>query len=205
MSHFSEGDWVDFVRGLLPAGRSTEIRFQVDRRCPECIAALTFWTRVAEFLSQEVSYSPPASVLKKAERAYASQKRWKAIFPAAQWAERIFDSFRRPAVAFVRGSRSAPRHLIYEATPFVIDLKAESNPIKNRFALVGQILDSENRDFIAHEIDVVLLCGDEVVAKTRASKDGEFALDCECQDNLQLFVDVRGNRAIGVALDDLKQ
>jgi hypothetical protein len=204
MSHFSEADWVDFVRGLLPPARTAEIRSQLHRRCPECIAALTLWTRVARFFSQEVNYSPPASVLKEAEHGYTMQKPWKPVLGAANWAERIFDSFRQPAVAFVRGARTMTRHFIYEAKPFVIDLKAEPDPIRNRLALVGQILDAEGRDFIPHEIDVVLLCGEDVVAKTRANRDGEFALDCECRDSLQLFVDVRGDRAIGVALDDLK-
>ena len=191
-----------FVRGLLPMETETELRAHLDRGCTECVSAMAFWKKVEEFFTKDDSYRPPLQVLQDADSLFLPQRPWRWLISVAQWAERVFDSSRQPIPAFVRGSAPSGRHLIHEAKPFVIDLKIEPDLVKNRLSLVGQILDSENPESIPPGIDVVLLSGEDLVAKTTATQSGEFALQCEQCENLRLFINIRGDRAIGVALSE---
>jgi hypothetical protein len=121
---------------------------------------------------------------------------------AAHWAELLFDSLQQPSVVFVRGMPASERHLVYQASPFVIDVRLKTNGNGNNLSLAGQILrtdaDSESNDVIY----VVLLSGGELIAKTLASQGGEFALECELRQDLSLFISVRGERAIGISVSE---
>ncbi len=50
---------------------------------------------------------------------------------------------------------------------------------------------------------MVLLSGERLVKKTSANAAGEFDLDFVPEENLQLFVNIRGKRAIAIVLPDM--
>ncbi len=202
MSHFLPSEWVDSVRGLLPPGRTVELQSHLDQRCPDCVEALGFWSRLAELLARESTYRPPGHLLRAVENLYIQQKPGRWLRAAARWAELVFDSFQQPSMAFVRGLARSDRHLVYEAAPFVIDVTLKTDAKQNSMSMVGQILRSENSDQGTSEVHVVLLSGEELIAKTVASENGEFALECDAHPNLNLFISIRGDRAIGISLCD---
>jgi hypothetical protein len=49
---------------------------------------------------------------------------------------------------------------------------------------------------------VVLLSGERLVAKTAANPSGEFEFELGDEKGLQLFINIRGQRAIGIGLPD---
>ena len=102
--------------------------------------------------------------------------------------------------AFVRGSASPSRRLVHEAEPFVIDLRLES--VRDRLYLIGQILNSEKPDQAMYGVDILLLEGEDLVARTKASSSGEFELQCDHDRALRLFINIRGHRAIGIVVPD---
>src|SRR5450755_1518509 len=115
MSHFSTADWVDFTRGLLTPAESLGLRSHLDGECEECLNSAALWRAVFECVSPEKTCQVPDHALKSLMTEYKAQKPWKWLTLAARWAEPVFDSFKQPAPALVRGSASAGRHLIHEA------------------------------------------------------------------------------------------
>jgi hypothetical protein len=85
----------------------------------------------------------------------------------------------------------------------VIDLRLESDPARKRMFLMGQILNSRDPNGTASRVDIVLLNGDELIKKTLANQLGEFNMEVATEGNQQLFINIRGQRAIGIALPDM--
>jgi hypothetical protein len=200
MSHFSPADWVDFARGLLPQPEAAALQAHLDDKCGECLESVAMWRSVREYLSREAQYGPPDEVFETTAAAYTAVKPWRWLVEAARQAELIFDSFRQPILAFVRGSTSSSRRLVHKAEPFVIDLRLEA--VRDRFYLLGQILNSEHPAEEMHGVDILLLSGEDLVAKAKANPSGEFEVQCERGCDLRLFINIRGHRAIGIAIPD---
>jgi hypothetical protein len=202
MSHFSEGDWVDLVHELLPVSRASEVRLHIDQQCPECLESLAFWEGLDASLAKESWREPPEDVLRTVERLYAVRKPWQWLRASARWAELVFNSFQQPSLAFVRGSASLDRHLVYNAEPFVIDVTVITDVAGNGLLMLGQVLNSQNPSYDNNEIHVLVLNGEDLVAKSVATESGEFELRCDARADLTLFISIRGEREIALALDE---
>jgi hypothetical protein len=126
------------------------------------------------------------------------------MISAAQFAHVLFDSFREPTLAGVRSVGKTSRQITVETDPFVIDLQLESDPARQRVSLTGQILNSRNSQAAIHGADVVLLSSGNLLRRTKANELGEFCLDFGREKDLRLFINIRGERAIGVTLPDLE-
>lgn len=203
MEHFPARDWIDLARGVLPADRADLIQAHLRRSCSECRRSSEIWGLVVSFSQEETDYRPPDDLVQAIKDAYlpARPERW--LPDIAEVARLIFDSFKQPEQAMVRGPFPSSRLLVHEATPFTIDLRLDSDPRRNRISLMGQILNSGHPDQTAGRIDVILLSGGQLVQKTSANAAGEFDLDLIPEENLQLFVNIRGQRAIAIALPDM--
>jgi hypothetical protein len=204
MSHFSPAEWVDFTRGLLSEQETAVLQSHLDQRCEECLRSAGLWRAVQECLSAAVQYRVPDRLLTSLRTAYTAHKPWRWLLETARWAELSFDTLRHPVPALVRGSTPSSRQLVHEAEPFVIDLRLEADPVRNRVLLIGQILDSDHPEKPMGGVDVILLNGEELLAKTRASSSGEFNLQCERENDLRLFINIPGQSPIGIDLIDGK-
>jgi len=203
MQHFSTENWVDFARGMPPA-EAAGIQSHLDRGCEECRQSLETWRSISALFAQEAAYRPPDDVAGAVKAAYNSEKRWVWFGQIAEMARLVFDSFQQPTPAMLRGFRGPGRQLIDEAEPFVIDLRLESDPARNRISLLGQILNSRNPEIELHAVEVVLLSGEDVLLKTSANAAGEFDMEFGQDDDLRLFINIRGQRAIGIVLPDVE-
>jgi hypothetical protein len=84
----------------------------------------------------------------------------------------------------------------------VIDLRMQIDPGSGCVELTGQILNSWNAGVETGAVDVIVLSGDRVVAKTSATTSGEFDLGFDSERDLRLFLNIRGQRAIGIELPE---
>lgn len=198
MSHFSPAEWVDFAHGLSTQQKTAALQSHLDNRCEQCLESAKLWRNVVDYFSQEARYRPPDHAIRDIHLAYALQKPWRWLLEVGRRAELVFDSFRQPVLGFVRGSTSPSRHLVHEAEPFVIDLRLET--VRDRLFLLGQILNSHSPDQGVYGVDVLLLEGEDLVARAKANDSGEFELQCERDRNLRLFINIRGHRAIGISV-----
>jgi hypothetical protein len=203
MNHFAAGNWFDFVRGTLLAEPSASIRDHLESGCSECCKAFEMWQAALESAKRETDYCPPPHAVRFVKAAYAAaESRWGWLPQLARMARLVFDSSRQLSTAAVRGSMPSSRHLLHQAEPFVIDLRVESEPAKKRVWLMGQILNSKKPHTKIEAVDVVLLSGERLVAKTAANPAGEFEFEFADERGLQLFINIRGQRAIGIVLPD---
>ena len=203
MDHFPAGDWIDLARGLLADSQREEMQAHLREGCSDCLKTSDFWALVAGLSAKEESYKPPEYAVRAAKSAFipARPERW--LPQIAQFARLVFDSFKQPDLAMVRAPLPSSRLLLHEAEPFTIDLRLDSDPRQKRISLIGQIVSSREPEESVGGIDVILLNGERLVQKTSANTNGEFDLDFVPEENLQLFVNIRGQRAIAISLPDL--
>ncbi|MBV8072495.1 MAG: hypothetical protein JO270_21510 [Acidobacteriaceae bacterium] len=204
MEHFSQEDWVDLARNLLAPSKAALMQAHLENGCDECQDSRTIWSLILEIASREPGNRPSEAVVRAVKTAFPGSSSWRWLAKVAEFAPLKFDSFLQPSLAMVRGSAPSRRHLVHQAEPYVVDLRLESDPrASNRTFLTGQILNSEYPDGSSAVIDVVLLGGDRLLGKTVASSSGEFELELDPEEDMRLFINIRGQRAIGIALPAL--
>jgi hypothetical protein len=204
MNHFSADEWVDFTRGLLPPAKTAAMQASLDEGCSECRSSLELWRAILESLHRYRAYQPAEAVIASVKDAYMPEKPWKWMISVAQFAHVLFDSLREPALAGVRSSMKSSRQITVEAEPFVVDLQLESDSVQQRILLTGQVLKSHDAQTTINGADIVLLSADNFLQKTKANELGEFYLDFGREQNLRLFINIPGERAIGIVLPDLQ-
>lgn len=181
------------------------MQVHLEQGCAECVKASETWRLVLDVAAREEQYRPDEAAVRVVKAAYIPEKPWTWLREAAEAARLVFDSLHQPAPAMLRGSQPVTRQLVHEAEPFVIDLRLESDPARKRIFLMGQILNSENPEEPTTDVDVVLLSGEKLIRRAAVNSSGEFDLELGADPNLHLFINIRGQRAIGIALPDLEQ
>jgi hypothetical protein len=202
MSHFSHSNWVDFIRNVPTPGERAEVQRHLDENCNQCRRALEIWRRIAQCFIESKAYAPPEDVVRSVKTGFRPPESWTYFSKIAKMATLVFDSNNAPAIAYVRGTKVASRQLLHESEPFVIDLRLECEPSRRTRLLIGQVLDRRFPNKNVGNIDVVLLSGEDVLARTSANVSGEFEFGFGSKDDLKLFIDIRGERAIGIVLPD---
>jgi hypothetical protein len=202
MSHFTSEGWCDFARGVAPAEQRALMQRHIEDGCDQCLKISEIWRMVSEITRREISYSPPVTAVVLVKAAYLAEHTWGWLPRVARMARLIFDSSIQPAPATVRSAMAAGRQFLHEAEPYVIDLRVESEAARKRVWLIGQVLNSKEPEAGMDGVEVVLLSGERFVAKTEANSSGEFEFELGDEKGLQLFINIRGNRAIGIALPD---
>lgn len=204
MSHFSAIEWVDFARGLISPEKANLMQASAEK-CNECRSSSAFWGHVYELLSRERDYEPSTSVLESVKNAFPDERSVPWLAKVTDFATLVFDSFLQPALAGVRSSARSSRQITVESGPFVVDLQLESDTVQHQYSLTGQILGNGNSTAKISGAEVVLLSPERVVEKTRANEFGEFCLDFSYGDNLRLFIDIKGERGVGIILPKLDE
>jgi hypothetical protein len=202
MSHFSAIEWVDFARGLISPERANLMRASA-QSCEECRTSSTFWGDVYQVLSREREYEPFTSTLESVKNAFADETPFRWLSRVADFATVVFDSLLQPAPVGVRSSERSSRQITVESGAFVVDLQLESDTVQRQYLLTGQILGNTTATGQIGGAEVVLLSPEKVVQKTRANDLGEFCLDFTYGENLRLFIDIKGERGVGIVLPKL--
>ena len=205
LEHFPPEDWVDLARNLEPPAKGAQMRAHLELGCDECREAWKVWRLVLELCSREPGYRPVESAVRVGKAAYPGAKSWRWLKTVAEFAQLRFDSFLQPAPTMVRASGSQTRQLVHRADPYVIDLRLESDPLRGaRTFLMGQILNSKHPEENPGDIEVILLSGDRLLGKTATTASGEFQMELTREEDMQLFINIRSERAIGINLPELK-
>jgi len=136
-----------------------------------------------------------------------SSSDWIALAREAQVTRPVFDSlYESPGASLRAAVRSSPqfsRQLVHEAEPFVIDIRLDYGSSLGEIRLIGQVLNAQKPENMIRGVDIILLSEDGLVKRTHANNSGEFVLEFNPEPSLQLLINIRGFRAIGLVLPDL--
>ncbi len=200
MSHFSAGQWFEFARDTALSEQKAVMQRHLEDGCQECRNLSGIWSEVLEINRRESDYHPPAGAVRSAKAMFVPERSWKWFPEIAVAARLIFDSIREATPTAVRGSMTSSRQTLQEAMPFVIDLRVECEPARKRVHLIGQVLNSKEPNKNVANVDVFLLKGEHLAAKTAANTSGEFDLEFQDEEDLKLFIDIRGQKVIEIRL-----
>ncbi len=204
MKHFGIHEWVDFGRGLTPVGDIARMGEHLASGCKECKSVVDFCGKLAVVCRSMANVEVPASAVRLAYSVFPAQavptrKRTLRI-PI----ELIFDSFMVPSVAGVRSGWQVGWQALYQAGDCSLDLRVEPELNTSRAALMGQISNYATPDSEMPDLPVILKAGKLVIAETRSNRFGEFQLEYEQQNRLQLHIFLEGGgRCIQVPLKRL--
>jgi hypothetical protein len=200
MSHFSAAQWFEFAGHMLSSEQRVLMQRHLEEGCDECRNLSVLWSEVLDISRRESSYRAQETAVESAKAIFVPEESWKWFRQIAQVAELILDSIRQPTPAAIRGSTASSRQVLHKATPFMVDLRVEYDPARKWLRLIGQVLNSAEPAKNVLDVDVFLLKGDHLATRTTANASGEFALEFQDEEGLQLFIDIRGQKVIEIRL-----
>ena len=183
--HFTESDWTGFARGHGDPGRRARVAQHLEARCAQCEHTLRLWSILLSVAEQQAAEAVPFARPRARVEARESLGRRLASGVAL-----VFDSFRQPQLAAVRATSTATRQLLYKAGRYTIKLQVEPGAASDRVCIVGQILDDQDPAAVLRDIAVRALKGSRTLGRTHTNRMGEFHLEPDATEELQLSVDV---------------
>jgi hypothetical protein len=185
--HGAEEDWVDFAHQQVEPGKRARLEQHLEKGCSRCARTLRLWRAVLDVADQEGRYNPPEGTLRQLAGQFALRRPTPLLERIAERAALVFDSFRQP-LAGVRAIGPAPRQLLYVVGRYTIRLRVEPAADAERFSIVGQILDEQEPPTVLQDVAVTALKGNETLDRTLTNHLGEFVLEPDTTETLQLCV-----------------
>jgi hypothetical protein len=200
MVHVRDEEWVDVVRGTLPASRAAAVAAHLDQGCARCARAREVWLAVARIAEHEHLNAPPNDTVRVVRAALAASAPRDTRAPLV--ATLVFDGLRE-ARAGVRGFASGPRQLVYRADALSIDVRLEASRGTTRYRLIGQVADADRPEAGCGQCRVDLVAGDRALETTSTNDLGEFEVQFAAAPDVGLLVTVADRRPVHVPLQDV--
>jgi hypothetical protein len=203
VKHFSDEEWLDFVRQVMPASQRALLETHLQSECPECVHLHRFWGNVHEVARREARSDVPTDV-RALEAIFAQWRRMHVVPVKAKRARPIFDSLLQPIPAGVRTVARPSRRLLHRLGKWIVDLRLELEP-GGLLSVTGQMLNSGWHPPEGTKLPVFLMSNGALVGETGANHFGEFQLTVPRSPDLTLFIDLPRRPAIAVVLPDPEQ
>jgi hypothetical protein len=188
--HFTEDDWTGFARGEGDVMHRARVAQHLEAGCAQCEQTLRLWSVLLSVAEQEAASRPPSSVIDEETRRKPARLARTLGERIATGVALVFDSFRQPELAGVRSAGASPRQLLYKAGRYTIKVQVEPGSASDRLCIVGQILDDEDPAAALRDIAVRAMRGPRTLRRTHTNRMGEFHLEPDATEKLQLCVDV---------------
>ena len=181
MKHYSEAQWLDFVRKVLSPNMTSVMQKHLTDGCKPCAKTLAIWQKAVTASTADKKFAPPADAVRIAKARFGT------AVPQSRGVRLIFDSLLQPAAAGVRGSIAA-RQFLYETDEYYIDLRLEPQLEANRACVVGQVLKRAGKERAAQGVAVRLQEGKLPLAHTSTNEFGEFQLETGSEGSLCISI-----------------
>ena len=203
MKHFDSTEWLDYLRGFVGEAKRGEME-QHRQKCAGCAGNISQLERLIATAKADAQYEVPEPAVHMARAIYALQRPAEVQLLPKVLAKLVFDSFREPALAGVRGQQRIARQAMYEAGDYCVDIRMEQERGATTVALVGQIVNRNLPEQKIADVPILLMAGKEILGRARSNSFGEFQLEYEPRQPLSLHVPVeRAGQEIEVRLEDL--
>lgn len=178
--HFEIWEWADFVRNVGESTMRSSMETHLSSGCEKCGAMVRVLGGFAA-MAPIADFEPSRQAIRRAE----------AIFPAIEkpsFMKLVYDSFREPLPAGMRAQDALPRHALYEAGKFFLDLQLDHEPASGLVTLVGQLSNPDQEATDTTDVPVLLMTPKGVLASVMCNQVGEFQLEYMPARNLRLHV-----------------
>ena len=200
MSHFSDEDWVDLVRGLLPKEAET-MQHHLAQGCSECQQVRVMWTTVLGTLSRTVQLQPAEADVRVVKAAFREQMR-KLVTPKRSiLAALTFDSFRLPAPGGFRNISLQARHLVHHADPWIVALRLKVEA-GNRMFTAGHVTKSGTSFSEDNTLQITLAHAGTCLAQATTNAVGAFYLQSTHERGIQVQVWISADEPIVIPVAD---
>jgi hypothetical protein len=186
--HFDLARWVDFVAGVVEPVERTVMEEHLSSGCQKCRSAARVAGRLKALGSSESLYQVPQYAVHYAKAIGSLQQPERVHILPRTITRLVFDSFREPLPAGIRGQRRITRHSRYEAGDRCLEMRQEHERGTPRVTLVGQITSRKEPGAETSGLEVVLTCGKQVIARAVSNQFGEFLLAYEPRARMRLYV-----------------
>jgi hypothetical protein len=184
--HFSQEDWVDFVRGVAALAPRCDIQRHLDANCHDCMVQRDMWQALVDLARADAECAAPPSAVRNALAYYSIQKPAGPVARAVEAIRVLFDSALVPAAIGVRSAMGSRRKVLYAVGDLLVDVQIEMRPLL-RTTLVGQVTAPKGFEAHAEGVPVVILRQMKVVAEATTNRLGEFQADIEgSRDDLSI-------------------
>lgn len=190
MQHLDATEWIDYVRGVMPADKSRIAAAHLGEGCRSCVEAAGWAQRVVESAMHEVAVPDRLASLAKSIMAPVRYEDYARVTLRRLKAALLYDSLHdlQPA-----GARSLPlgcgsRMLLFRAGEYSVDLRLEAEPEQPSWTLVGQLSNDDNPCDDMSNLPILVMAGKRVVGKTFSNEFGEFVLPSLPRQRLRLCV-----------------
>ncbi|HEY1799288.1 MAG TPA: hypothetical protein VGG46_00015 [Terriglobales bacterium] len=203
MQHFSEQTWADFVRKVGTPVTTRSIDAYLAAGCPECKTAFHLWGQMANFAAKERNYAPPENLVRLTKLEFVASR---AVQPEEfSIARLVFDSTLQPLPIGIRGSVASMQHFVYEAEGLNVHLSFERRPNSSTVFATGQVLDKQAPLCWLGNAAVALWSDSgKVVSIVEANGYGEFQLEFEPQNQLQISIAAVGRKTLRIPLGNME-
>jgi len=161
--------------------------------CQACGGAVRQLRKLVAVADAEARYKVPSYAVDYAKSIYPLQQPAKVHIIAHIHTRLIYDSFREPLPAGIRGQGRIVRHSCYEAGDHTLELRQEIERGCSRVTLVGQITNQKEPGKQLPRVTVTLVSGKEIIARAASNEFGEFLVAYEPKAHMKLYL--QGNRA----------
>jgi len=204
VKHFSDEEWLDFVREVMPASRRTVLEEHLLSGCSTCVELRTFWESVRDVAHRHSRAEVPPGLIEDEKAIFTGWVRRFILPTRAKRTYPIFDSLLVPVPTGVRAIALSPRRVVQAWRHWIVDLRILSEP-GDRMSLIGQLLRRGWRPENDFKADVLLMKGDTVIAETQMNNFGEFQFGLQRIEDLGIFIDMPRGQTIAVAVPNPDQ
>jgi hypothetical protein len=195
MKHIAREKLAEFVRDTLPTMQREAVQQHL-HSCASCSQVVGLYRHVISVGSRETSYTPPEGAVRSVKACFGTRKA--ATGRSRSGFEMLFDSLAQPATAGIRASMVPTRQLLYRVGSAYVDVKIDREIRSGRALLLGQMLEGTEAGRPISGVPIILLKRGRSIARTSSNRNGEFQLDFEMKNDLELALAI--NRAKPVYL-----
>jgi hypothetical protein len=183
--HLTLEQLADFVRRVGRDDQLKAMKHHVES-CEKCAKVAGTWRHVSEVANRLPQLEPPEGAVRTVKALYSIHKPERTKPSRSALADLLFDSLHAPLQAGVRSAAThAPRQLLFGSGDYRVDLRIEPQDDADTVSLLGQILHTDSSRNLG-PVDVALMQGRRVLAKSQTNQLGEFHLECDLAARLEL-------------------
>jgi hypothetical protein len=177
--HFSDEEWADYVRDVLPGDKQADVQSHLDAGCSSCTKLHATWRAVHDAAENATDEAPAADSVRIAKALFSVHGPAAGRASVSDTVARLlFDSHSTLAASGVRSAASAAaRKCVYAVGKYLLDVQIQDDEHGRPTQLIGQLNAPPAMEAQLEGSPVLLLREMKVIGRSTMNRLGEFHID----------------------------